>query len=113
MTVSIADATTPDLIILEHDGARARVRIEQDGEIAARGQAAVHGSDVVFDRIGAEPRFRRRGLGSLIMAGLTSWAAERKAETGILMASTEGQHLYRTLGWSEVSPIVTFRGRGS
>ncbi len=113
MTVAIARVELPHEILLEEDDAVARVRIEREGETAARGQAALHGSDVVFDRIGAVPRFRRRGLGSLIMAGLTSWAADRHAMTGLLMASTDGQHLYRSLGWTEVSPIVTFRGRTS
>jgi GNAT superfamily N-acetyltransferase len=113
MTLSIAPVAMPDLIILEDDGAVARVRIEREGETAARGQAAVRGSDVVFDRIGTVPQFQRRGLGSLIVAGLTSWAADCHAQTGLLMASTDGQQLYRSLGWNEVSPIVTFHGRSS
>ena len=101
----------PEKVRIEEDGRVAHAHIELDGETAARRQAAVRGTDVIFDRIETTPRFRRRGLGRLIMAGLTSWAADREAKTGLLMASTDGRHLYGSLGWHEVTPIATFRGR--
>ena len=111
MTSTVVPAAMPTAVILEQDGSVVRARIELEGEIAASGQAAVHGSDVVLDRIGAIPRFRRRGLASLIVTALASWAADRGATTGLLVASVEGRHLYGSLGWTNVSPIATFRGR--
>lgn len=32
------------------------------------------------------------------------------ATTGLLTASVDGRHLYRSLGWKNVSAIATFRG---
>jgi len=88
----------------------AHARIEVEGELAARGQAAVRAADVVFDRIETLPSFRRQGLGRLIMPGLTGWAGESGATTGLLMASVSGHRLSDSLGWSRVVPIVTYRG---
>ena len=79
---------------------------------AARGQAAVVGEHVVFDRIATEPDFRRRGLGSRVMAGLEHGAADRGATTGLLFASIDGRRLYERLGWREVAELGTWRGRG-
>lgn len=66
----------------------------------------------MFDRIETSPEFRRRGFGRLVMTGLSAWAAEHGASTGLLLASVSGRKLYGSLGWSEATPIVTFRGRG-
>lgn len=83
-----------------------------DDVATASGQVAVTGSDAVFDRVGTEPPFRRRGLAGRIMSGLEHWAVTQGAETGLLMASNEGRALYKSLGWREVAPLVTFRGDG-
>ncbi|MBO0983546.1 GNAT family N-acetyltransferase [Rathayibacter sp. SD072] len=112
MTTRILPMNVPTRVHLEEDGKVAHARIEVRGELAARGQAAVHEGDVVFDRIETLPDFRRQGLGRLIMTGLTGWAAETGATTGLLMASVSGQRLYDSLGWSQVAPIVTYRGQG-
>lgn len=112
MTTRVLPVEVPERVHLEEDGRVAHARIEVGGELAARGQAAVRGGDVVFDRIETLPDFRRRGLGRLIMTGLTGWAAETGATAGLLMASVSGRRLYDSLGWSEVVPIVTYRGRG-
>ncbi|RKR75216.1 GNAT family N-acetyltransferase [Frondihabitans australicus] len=82
-----------------------------DGEEAARGQLAVVGGDAVFDRISTDSRFRRRGLASRVMAALTAAAVDGGATTGLLMASIDGRPLYTALGWREVAPLQTFRGR--
>jgi len=94
------------------DGRVVHVRVEVDGVVAARGQAAVVGDHVVFDRIATEPAFRRRGLGSRVMAGLEHGAAARGATTGLLFASVDGRRLYESLGWREVAELGTWRGRG-
>lgn len=102
---------TPDAdgeVHLDQDGDVAVATVVVDGVPAARGQAAVVGSDAVFDRISTEPAFQRRGLGRLVMAALTDWALSRGATTGLLVASPDGQHLYSALGWGAVAPVATY-----
>ncbi|WKK70294.1 GNAT family N-acetyltransferase [Rathayibacter oskolensis] len=110
MTTRIVPAEVPASVRIEVDGRVAHARIEVRGELAARGQAAVRAGDVVFDRIETMPSFRRRGLGGLVMTGLSAWSAETGATTGLLMASVSGRRLYESLGWAAVAPLVTFRG---
>lgn len=111
MTASVRTASVPAQVRITEHGRVAQAHVEVDGELAARGQAAVRAGDVVFDRIETTPKFRRRGLGRLVMTGLSAWAADNNATTGLLMASVSGRKLYDSLGWSELAPIVTFRGR--
>ena len=113
MTTRLRQAERPAQVRIEEVGRVAHARIEAEGEVAARGQAALSGGDVVFDRIETTPRFRRRGPGGLVMTGLSAWAAENGASTGLLMASVDGRALYSSLGWTEVAPIVTLRGRAA
>lgn len=110
MTASILPASVPAQVSIDEHDRVAFARLELEGELAARGQAAVRDGDVVFDRIETTAQFRRRGLGRLVMIGLSSWAADNNATTGLLMASVSGRKLYESLGWSELAPIVTFRG---
>ncbi|MWV47984.1 hypothetical protein GRS96_01690 [Rathayibacter sp. VKM Ac-2803] len=111
MTAALLPTPAPERVLLEADGPVAHARIEVDGELAARGQAAVRAGDCVFDRVETTTEFCRRGLGRLVVTGLSAWAADHGATTGILMASVSGRRLYDSLGWSEVSPLATFRGR--
>ncbi|NRD09313.1 GNAT family N-acetyltransferase [Rathayibacter agropyri] len=112
MTTRVLPTAVPAEVRIEEDDFVAHASIEVGGAIAARGQAAVRAGDVVFDRIETSPEFRRRGFGRLVMTGLSAWAAEHGASTGLLLASVSGRKLYGSLGWSEITPIVTFRGRG-
>jgi len=82
--------------------------ITGDGSIAARGQAAVTGETCVFDQIETAPEHRRRGLGSAVMAALTTSASDLGAVTGILNATVPGRALYETLGWSVIGPLCSF-----
>jgi GNAT superfamily N-acetyltransferase len=111
MTAPVRTASVPAQVRITEHGRVAQAHVEVDGELAAHGQAAVRAGDVVFDRIETTPKFRRRGLGRLVMTGLSAWAADNNATTGLLMASVSGRKLYDSLGWSELAPIVTFRGR--
>lgn len=111
MTTRIQPSIVPAQVAIEQAGQVAHARIEVDGELAARGQAAVSAGNAVFDRIETTPRFRRRGFGRLVMTGLAAWAAEHHATTGLLIASVSGRKLYDSLGWSTVAPIVTLRGQ--
>ncbi|MBD8537475.1 GNAT family N-acetyltransferase [Frigoribacterium sp. CFBP 8751] len=116
MTAPVSATLLPADVILDGDGDGddqvVHVRVEVDGVVAARGQAAVVGEHVVFDRIATEPDFRRRGLGRRVMAGLEHGAAARGATTGLLFASVDGRRLYESLGWREVAELGTWRGRG-
>lgn len=78
-----------------------------DRTVAARGMAAVVGSDAVMHDIQTDPAHRRRGLGSVVMGALGRRASERGARTGLLMATTDGFHLYRQLGWLPEATMVT------
>ena len=83
------------------------------GVLAARGHVAVAHGFAVFDRIVTEPAFRRRGLGSVIMRALTAAVSEYDLEQGLLIASTDGQHLYHHLGWSDVSGVLMLTNPGT
>jgi predicted GNAT family acetyltransferase len=82
--------------------------ITGDGSIAARGQVAVTGETCVFDQIGTAPEHRRRGLGSAVVAALTTAAIDRGAATGILGATVQGRALYETLSWTVIGPLSSF-----
>ncbi len=81
------------------------------GAVASSGRMAVVGTDAVADRIETDPAHRRRGLGSAVMAALVEAAEARGATRGILIASRDGQRLYRSLGWKKVADIVVARAR--
>ncbi|RDV10178.1 GNAT family N-acetyltransferase [Arthrobacter sp. RT-1] len=74
--------------------------------VAASGRVFVVGDTAVFDKIITEPGFQRRGLGSFIMRALAAQAFEHDVETGLLLASIDGQKLYSHLGWSTVSRVL-------
>ncbi|HET6987799.1 MAG TPA: GNAT family N-acetyltransferase, partial [Kribbella sp.] len=92
------------------DGPLEYVRMTTDGAVAARGMMAVVGDDAVMHDIQTDPAHRRRGLGSVVMGALSQRAVERGARTGLLMATTDGFHLYRKLGWLPEATIVTGSG---
>lgn len=81
------------------------------GAVASSGRMAVVGTDAVADRIETNPAHRRRGLGSAVMAALVETARAHGATRGILIASRDGQRLYRSLGWKTVADIVVARAR--
>ena len=79
-----------------------------DGSAVARGQAVVNGEACVFDQVETAPRHRRRGLGSAVMAALTTAAIDLGAATGILGATVQGRALYETLDWKVAGPLSSF-----
>ncbi|MEU4390215.1 GNAT family N-acetyltransferase [Kribbella sp. NPDC023855] len=104
------DAAAPAEYRLEawSDGPLEHVRlIDAHGNVAARGMAAVVGRDAVMHDIQTDPAHRRRGLGSVVMGKLSRRAVERGAAVGLLMATTDGGHLYTKLGWSTEAPMLT------
>ncbi len=86
--------------------------LASDGTIAARGMAAIVGNDAVMHDIQTDPAHRRRGLGSVVMGALSRCAIQRGAASSLLMATAEGVHLYRKLGWLPEATMVTAKGSG-
>ncbi|MFK8848622.1 GNAT family N-acetyltransferase [Streptomyces sp. Ac-502] len=90
-----------------------RVLHTATGDLAARGRAAVTDAGtppaVIFDMINTSAGHRRRGLGGLVMNALSAHAAELGAAHGLLVASPEGQALYRSLGWRLHAPVTAAR----
>lgn len=86
--------------------------LASDGTVAARGMMAIVGNDAVMHDIQTDPAHRRRGLGSVVMGALSRRAVERGATSGLLMATVEGVHLYRKLGWLPEATMVTAKGSG-
>jgi GNAT superfamily N-acetyltransferase len=93
------------------DGPLEYVRLlASDGTVAAHGMTAIVGADAVMHDIQTDPAHRRRGLGSVVMGALAQRAIERGAETGLLMATTDGLHLYTKLGWTAEATMVNASG---
>jgi GNAT superfamily N-acetyltransferase len=84
----------------------ATVRDASTGEAAARGTLGLSGTDGIADRIETVPGHRRKGLASVVMGALVEAAREEGATHGILIASEDGQHLYRRLGWRAVADVL-------
>jgi len=102
--------TTHYEVELSTDGPLEYVRLLANGAVAARGMAAVVGTDAVLHDIQTAPAHRRLGLGSVVMGVLSLRTLERGARTGLLMATTDGFHLYRKLGWLPEATMVTASG---
>ena len=114
VTVGLPSAAAPPSweLDLTASGERVAVRLLDGDRVAARGQLGLVGTDAIFDRIGTEPDYRRRGLATVVMDALAAWAVSRGARRGILAASVEGQALYRRLGWDPVARMLTVAGAG-
>jgi ribosomal protein S18 acetylase RimI-like enzyme len=115
MSIGLRDHAQPTTSSYEleicSEGPLEYVRIlADDGTVAAMGMAAIVGNDAVMHDIQTDPAHRRRGLGSLVMGALSRRAVERGAQSGLLMATVEGVHLYRKLGWLPEATMVTATG---
>ena len=73
----------------------------------AEGQVVVEQGLAVFVGIKVNPAHRRRGLGRVVMGALTAMARDLDAQRGALVATQEGQILYRALGWRDYAPYVS------
>lgn len=82
------------------------VVIGKQGELAARGKAALSGEYAVIDQVITEPEHRRRGLGTIAMQALAQAAIASGATTGVLVATADGRALYSRLGW-RLESLVT------
>ncbi|MFF0266794.1 GNAT family N-acetyltransferase [Kribbella sp. NPDC004536] len=98
-------------LVRSSDGPLEYVRLlAPDGAVAAHGMMAVVGSGAVMHDIQTDPEHRRRGLGSVVMGALAERAVARGAQTGLLMATADGFHLYTKLGWAAEATMVTASG---
>jgi GNAT superfamily N-acetyltransferase len=75
-------------------------------EVAASGRVFVVGHTAIFDKIVTSPTYQRRGLGSFIMKALAAQAFEHDVDSGLLLASLDGQKLYSHLGWRMVCHVL-------
>ncbi|MEV0798175.1 GNAT family N-acetyltransferase [Kribbella sp. NPDC050281] len=117
MSIDLADHPQPEPptsyeLTAETDGSLEYLRLLHHGEVAARGMVAIVDNDAVMHDIHTDPAHRRRGLGSVVMGALSRRAIARGARTGLLMATTEGVHLYTKLGWLPEATMVTATGSG-
>lgn len=83
-----------------------KVSVHREGALAASGLVAVVGTDAVPQMIVTKPEHQRRGLGSVVMGTLVREALADGADTGLLLASEDGRHLYTHLGWEVVADVV-------
>jgi GNAT superfamily N-acetyltransferase len=79
---------------------------DESGERAATGTMGLSGHDAIADRILTSPAHRRHGLGGAVMSALSRAALDQGASRGILLASEDGQRLYKALGWQPVSGVL-------
>lgn len=86
--------------------------VRAGAEVAASGRVFVVDRTAIFDKIVTEQRFQRRGLGSFIMRALAAQAFEHEVETGLLLASLDGQKLYSHLGWSTACRVLMLSTSG-
>lgn len=92
------------------DGNVLSTRVEDSsGELAAHGLIALVGTDAIAHAISTQPDHRRRGLASAVMSTLVAEAVARGAKTGILVASPDGELLYRRLGWQRDASVLVAR----
>ncbi len=80
--------------------------IDGIGATAASGRLAPAGRFGIIDQVETSPAHRRRGLGTTVMHTLGDHAARHGLDTGLLVATDDGRHLYRSMGWTVRSEIA-------
>lgn len=85
------------------------INVTKDGKSAASGQAGIQDGVAVFDRIVTQPEMRRQGLGTFVMNNLIADVANRGANSGMLLASRDGEYLYERMGWSKNFDVLIFK----
>lgn len=110
LTAISGDATLPAgyhvSLEPEYGGYVAKI-LRASGEVAASGRIALHAGSAVFDQIVTEERYRRLGLGTVIMLTLDAIAKGADVKERLLVATEAGRALYESLGWSVLAPWST------
>ncbi|GAA2905530.1 hypothetical protein Acy02nite_86920 [Actinoplanes cyaneus] len=83
--------------------------LDAGGRTAASAKLVTVGTVAMIDQVETVPAHRRRGLGSVVMRALAEHARSLGAETGVLVATDQGRHLYRSLGWTVRAPFPAAR----
>ncbi len=84
---------------------RGHVRVvAPDGALAASGHVAMGERLAIYDRIGTEAAYQRRGLGRAVMHALQVLARAHGRHEGVLVATDQGRALYEAIGWRLHSP---------
>jgi ribosomal protein S18 acetylase RimI-like enzyme len=91
------------------DGNVHRARVTCEGEEAAHGVVAVVDGFAVFDHIETAEKYRRRGLATHLMRALIASTFEHIVDTGLLIASHDGQMLSKHLGWDTVCDVMILK----
>lgn len=87
---------------------RAHVEVRAaDGALAAAGHLALDERFAIYDRIVTEPAHQRRGLGRAVMHALQALARAHGRHANVLVATTQGRALYKSLGWRLHAPWAT------
>jgi ribosomal protein S18 acetylase RimI-like enzyme len=86
-----------------------RARVTYEDEEAAHGVVAVVDGFAVFDHIETAEKYRRRGLATHVMRALIASTFEHLVDTGLLIASHDGQMLYNHLGWDTVCDVMILK----
>jgi ribosomal protein S18 acetylase RimI-like enzyme len=84
------------------DGPRVELRLVRSGEVVAGGRAALDGDWLGVHALGMEPRLRRRGLATAMMARLLDWGGSRGATTAWLHVEVDNEPalaLYEGMGF--------------
>ncbi|MBZ4191835.1 GNAT family N-acetyltransferase [Niabella beijingensis] len=81
--------------------------VTQSGESASIGRVVLVDDMAVYDRILTGENHRRKGLATIVMKALEELALAKNAFKNFLVATDEGQFLYRSLGWELYSPYTS------
>jgi GNAT superfamily N-acetyltransferase len=114
MVINLADqrAVAPKYRVdVRTKGPVIEAKVSTAREVLSRGLMAVAGKTAVADSVQTHPAHRRRGLAAAVMHELVATARLLGATDGVLMASTDGRHLYRELGWVVAADIVVVKGK--
>ena len=72
-----------------------------DGKIVGFGAAMDYGPFAYIGKMGVNPKFQRRGIGSSILKAILEWLDKRSCPTALLDASQYGGPLYEKFGFVE------------
>lgn len=103
-----------DLVEIE-DGPRVELRLVRSGEVVAGGRAALDGDWLGVHALGLEPRLRRRGLATAMMARLLDWGGSQGATTAWLHVEVDNEPalaLYEGMGFRTHHRLRYLRAAG-
>ncbi|GAA1476469.1 GNAT family N-acetyltransferase [Nocardioides aestuarii] len=107
-------AEAAELVELE-DGPRVELRLVRSGEVVAGGRAALDGDWLGVHALGMEPRLRRRGLATAMMARLLDWGGAQGATTTWLHVEVDNEPalaLYAGMGFRTHHRLRYLRAAG-